>query len=96
LEEKRRRLIDLQGENALHEATGRGKAAEEEARYRAKAKQMELEVYAGLDPRKVLALALNELGQNAERIGNLTVTSEMLAGLLNGQSGGAPAVSGRE
>jgi hypothetical protein len=93
LEEQRRRLIDLQSQNALREAEGRGKALEEEARYRARAKQMEVEVYGGLDPRKVLALALNELGQNAERIGNLTVTSEIIAGLLNGRSGETPPAS---
>jgi regulator of protease activity HflC (stomatin/prohibitin superfamily) len=87
LEEQRRRLIDLQAENSLREAQARGKALEEEARYRASAKQMELQVYGAIGPRKVLALALNELGQNAGRIGNLTVTSEILAGLLNGGDG---------
>ena len=34
LEEQRRQLIDLQGNNALHEATNHGKALEEEAAYR--------------------------------------------------------------
>jgi hypothetical protein len=87
LEHQRRQLIDLQGSNELQEATNRGKAAEEEARYRTKAKQMELELYAALDPRKVLALAMSELGQNAGRIGNLTITSEMLASLLDGRAG---------
>jgi hypothetical protein len=85
LEEQRRRLIDLQGENALREAESRGKAFEEEARYRARAKQLEIDVYGALDPRKILALAMNDLGQNAERIANLTITSELLASLLNGQ-----------
>ncbi len=87
LEEKRRRLIDLQGENALREAENRGKAAEEEARYHARAKQLELDVYKTIDSRKVLAFALNELGQNAGRIGNLTITSEILAAVLNGRGG---------
>jgi hypothetical protein len=91
LEEQRRRLIDLQTENNLREAQGRGKALEEEARYRASAKQMELQVYAGLESRKVLALALNELGQNAGQIGNLTITSEILAGLLNSGADGSGA-----
>ena len=36
----------------------------------------------------LLALALNEMGQNAERVGNLTITSEMLASLLNGGTSG--------
>jgi len=85
LEEQRRRLIDLQGENALREAESRGKAAEEEARYQARARQLQLDVYNAIDSRKVLALALNELGQNAGRIGNLTITSEILAAILNGR-----------
>src|SRR5262249_15944284 len=88
LEEQRRRLIDLQAENSLREAQGRGQALEEEASHRARAKQMELQVYGAIEPRKVLALALNELGQNAGRIGNLTVTSEVLAGLLNAGADG--------
>ena len=37
LEEQRRRLIDLQGENGLREAESRGKALEEVARYQARA-----------------------------------------------------------
>jgi hypothetical protein len=94
LEEQRRRLIDLQGENALREAESRGKSLEEEARYRARAKQLELDVYGALDPRKLLALALTNLGQNAERIGNLTITSEILASLLN--SRGVETGSGPE
>ncbi len=48
---------------------------------------MELELYAAIDPRKVLALAMTELGQNAGRIGNLTITSEILAALLDGRAG---------
>jgi hypothetical protein len=85
MEQQRRQLIDLQGDNALKEAAHRGKALEEEARYRTKARQMELELYATLEPKKVLSLALSELGQNAERIGNLTITPEILAALLNGR-----------
>jgi SPFH domain / Band 7 family len=85
LEEQRRKLIDLQGENALREAESQGKALEESARYQARAKQLELDVYGAIDSRKVLALAMNDLGRNAARIGNLTITSEVLAALLNGQ-----------
>lgn len=83
LEQRRRQLIDLQGDNARREAENRGQAIELEAQYKAKAKQMELAVYSGLEPRSVLALALNELGQNAAQIGNLTITSEILASVLN-------------
>ncbi len=43
---------------------------------------MELAAYRTLDPRTILALGIKELGQNAEQIGNLTITSEILAALL--------------
>jgi regulator of protease activity HflC (stomatin/prohibitin superfamily) len=86
LEEQRRRLIDLRGENELREAENRGKAQELESRYKTESKKLELALYGGLEPRAVLALALNELGSNADRIGNLTITSEMLASLLNGKA----------
>src|SRR5271166_3984217 len=71
LEDQRKKLIDLQGQNALQEAESRGKALEEEARYRARERQLELGVYEAIDPRKVLALAMTDLGQNAGRIGSL-------------------------
>jgi hypothetical protein len=86
LEERRRQLIELSGENALKEADNRGKALEREADYRAKAKERELAVYKSMEPRSILALAMNELGQNAAQIGNLTITSEMLSALLNGDA----------
>jgi hypothetical protein len=94
LEEQRRKLIDLQGENALREAESRGKAAEEEARYHARAKQLELDVYNAIDSRKVLAFALNELGQNAGRIGNLNITPDILAAILNARGSDSTSDSG--
>lgn len=83
LEQRRQQLIELQGGNTLQEADNRGKAVEREATYKAKAMDMELAVYRALDPRTILALAMRELGQNAGNIGNLTITSEILAALLN-------------
>ena len=84
LEQQRRQLIALQGANALQEAEGRGQAVAVEAEGRARAAGLELAAYQGSDPRLLLALALRDLGQNARKVGNLTVTSEMLASLLNG------------
>lgn len=86
LEEQRRQLISLQGENARQEAEHRGKALELEAEYSSKVLKNELAIYASLDPRSLLALGFKELGQNASRIGNLTITSEILSALLNAQS----------
>jgi regulator of protease activity HflC (stomatin/prohibitin superfamily) len=83
LEEQRRELIVLQGNNARQEAENRGQALELESQYRAKAAAMELAVYRGFDPRTLLAYAMKELGKNAKRIGNLTITPDILANLLN-------------
>jgi regulator of protease activity HflC (stomatin/prohibitin superfamily) len=92
LEQQRRALVDLQAENALREAESRGRAAEAEAEYQARARAGELAVYRGFDPRALLALALDQIGRNAERVGNLTITSEVLASLLNTA---APETDGR-
>ncbi len=94
LEEQRQRLIDLQGANAQQEAEYRGRALEREAEHQARAAGMGLAIYQGLEPETILALALKELGENAGKVGNLTITSEMLAALLNnrparGGSGGS-------
>jgi regulator of protease activity HflC (stomatin/prohibitin superfamily) len=86
LEEQRAALIVLQSENARQEAEGRGQALELEAQYRARATEADLAVYKSLDPRLLAAYALKELGHNAERVGNLTITTEVLAGLLHGRS----------
>lgn len=83
LEQKRRELIDLQGENNRVSAENDGKALAAKAVYEAKAREGELALYRSLEPRAVLALALNEMGRRAEHIGNLTITPEMLASLLN-------------
>jgi regulator of protease activity HflC (stomatin/prohibitin superfamily) len=86
LEHQRKELIVLQGNNALQEAENRGVALEREAQSRAKASEVELAVLRALDPRTLLAIALREMGQNAGRVGNLTITTEMLSSLLNGAS----------
>jgi regulator of protease activity HflC (stomatin/prohibitin superfamily) len=86
LEEQRQRLIDLQGSNAQQEAEYRGRALVREAEHRARATEMELAVYQALAPDTILALALKEMGENAAKVGNLTITSEVLASLLNRRS----------
>ena len=83
LAQQRQQLIDLEGENALREADFRGRALEQEAQYRARASDLELGPYRTLSPQTILSLGLKGLGENAERIGNLTITSELLAALLN-------------
>lgn len=82
LEEQRKALIILQGDNTRQEAEDRGRALELEAQYRAKAAEVELAVYRSLEPSHLVAHALKELAQNAGKVGNLTITTELLASLL--------------
>jgi regulator of protease activity HflC (stomatin/prohibitin superfamily) len=82
LEQQRQELIDLQGANALKEAENCGLAMEKEAQYRARSLEVELAVLRSVEPRSMLAIALRELGHNAGKVGNLTITTEMLASLL--------------
>lgn len=87
LEQQRRQLIALTGENALQEAELRGQALEREASYEAHAVELRLAAYEKLDPRAITALAMQELGKNAGRVGNLTITTEVLGALLDGKAG---------
>ncbi|MBX3120459.1 MAG: SPFH domain-containing protein [Fimbriimonadaceae bacterium] len=86
---QRDKLLDLEGANALKEAETRGKATEEEAAYRARALEMELKAYSALTPQEILALGIKSIGDNAQKVGNLTITSEVLAALLD--SKGTPS-----
>jgi hypothetical protein len=85
LEEQRRDMIALQGANALQEsrnaASARAVAADAEADFQRK----RLDVFRDVDPRALLALAVRELADNAGSIGNLTITSDILASLLDGR-----------
>lgn len=80
LEEQRKDLISLQGANALTEAENAAKAREVAAEAEAKAIQMNLDLFKNMEPRKLLAFAIKEMGNG--KIGNLTITTEMLASLL--------------
>lgn len=86
LEKQREELIALKGNNDLTEAESRGKALELESDYKIKSMEKELEIYRTFDPRSILALGFKEMGQNAEKIGSLTITSEILAALLDGNA----------
>ena len=84
LEEQRRSLIALEGDNARLEAENKGQALETLAEFEARAAAQTLAVYKDMDPRSVLALALKEMGENARKIGSLNITTETLGSLLNG------------
>ena len=90
LEQRRRQLIELEGENAQQEAEFRGRALEKEAEYRARAQEMELGVYKEFAPPAILALAMKALGDNAGRIGHLNITPEILSSLLQANETATP------
>lgn len=71
LEEKKKELVDLEGKNIL-----------QQAEYRARAKERELKAFEQVGADMVTAQALLALGENAQKIGNLTITPELLAGIL--------------
>lgn len=71
LEKKRKDLIALEGANIM-----------KEAEFHAKAKETELAAYKKLAPNVLLALAIKELGENAEKIDTLTITPDILASIL--------------
>ena len=74
LEQRRQELVDLQGENAR-----------KQAEFEAAATRTQLAPFEALDTRLVLALAFRDFASNADKIGNLTITSEILEQLLNGK-----------
>ncbi|MBI3039077.1 hypothetical protein HYY75_08530, partial [bacterium] len=74
LEQGRKELVDLEGFNNL-----------KKAEFEAKALTAKLGPYKEFPHQSLLALSLKELAQNAEKIGNLTFTPEILASILNGK-----------
>jgi hypothetical protein len=86
---ERERLIDLEAANERKESQAWGERRELEAGFTARASEMELAPYRDLDPRKVLALAMRDIGNNAGKVGSLNITSEVLADLLQTEKKGA-------
>jgi regulator of protease activity HflC (stomatin/prohibitin superfamily) len=72
LEKRRQDLVDLQGTNAR-----------KQAEFEAEAMRISLTPYIELDSRLLMALAFRNFADNASKIGNLTITSEILEQLLN-------------
>lgn len=72
LEQRRQELVDLQGANAR-----------KQAEFAAEATRLQLTPYQDLDTRLLMALAFRDFAENAGKIGNLTITSEILEQLLN-------------
>ncbi|GCE11500.1 SPFH domain-containing protein [Tengunoibacter tsumagoiensis] len=71
LEERRQTLIKLQGENTR-----------QEAEFEAAAEQIRLVPFQQLTSQQLLGLAFRDFAENAQKIGNLTISSEILEQLL--------------
>lgn len=74
LAEQRGRLVELEGANRVREAETKAEAL-----------RQELAAYEGTDPARILAMAIRAMGERVDKIGNLTFTPEVLAGLLDGR-----------
>ena len=68
-------MIGLEGTNLLAEAENERKALEEK-----------LKPYQAFSPAQLTALGMLRIGENAQNIENLSITSEMLAALLQVKS----------
>lgn len=71
LERERARLVELKAANL-----------EKESNAEAKAIEARLAPYRSADPRMVTALGFMSMGENAEKIGNLMITPDLLSDLL--------------
>jgi len=74
LEQRRRELVDLEGQNSNRQAE-----------YNARSNEIWLEPWRSTDPRVLLALGIKAMGDNAQRIGNLTITPDILASIMGGE-----------
>jgi regulator of protease activity HflC (stomatin/prohibitin superfamily) len=74
LEQKRQELVDLQGQNN-----------NKQAEYDAKSNDIWLTPWRNTDARVLLALAFKTMGENAQKIGNLTITPEILSSILSAE-----------
>lgn len=71
LEQRRQELVALEGANTRAQAE-----------YTAEATRVQLAAYDNTAPDRLLALAMRDFAANADKIGNLTITSEILEQLL--------------
>lgn len=84
LEEARRQLAQLRAENSHTEADAQAYAVEASLRPLAALPPEVLQLLAlqSAEPRQMLSLAFKEIAQNAAKIGNLNISSELLQQLL--------------
>jgi regulator of protease activity HflC (stomatin/prohibitin superfamily) len=75
LEQRRQELVDLEGRNN-----------NKQAEYNARSNELWLQPWRETDPRVLLALAFKQMGENAGRIGSLTITPEILASIMDAKN----------
>ncbi len=75
LEQRRQELVDLEGQNS-----------NKQAEYNARSNDLWLEPWRQTDPRVLLGLGFKLLGENAGRIGNLTITPDLLSTILEAKN----------
>lgn len=75
LEQRRQELVDLEGQNN-----------NKQAEYNARSNNLWLEPWRQTDPRVLLGLGFKLLGENAGRIGNLTITPDLLTSILDAKN----------
>lgn len=74
IEEKRKALVDLESRNRLAESESKSRAM-----------KLELSAYDSIDAQRLASLGILKLGEQAEKIGSLYITPELI-GLLRGGS----------
>ena len=84
-EEQRRTLVDLSSENAKTEADARAYGIEQsmQAIGKADAKTLQALASAGMDAEHLIAMAFQGLADNAQNIGQLNITPDLLRELLD-------------
>lgn len=94
MEEKRKELVELEGQNAKHEAQTRADAQLIESKANAEriqvigsaeaeATKKQVEAYSGVDPMLMATRGLYELGQSVESIGDVNITPEVISAVSN-------------
>ncbi|MEQ1821656.1 MAG: SPFH domain-containing protein [Fimbriimonadaceae bacterium] len=84
LEEQRRSLLELQGQNALQDAQQRSEAMAIDSEAKANALKQELAAFKSIDPRVLAAMGFRDLAKKGAD--NLTITTEVLSALMNGKN----------
>lgn len=90
LEMERKRLVEARTENARAEADAEAYAvaASLEPLQNMNADVLQLLAYQSADPRLMTALALRQIAENAQKIGQLYITPELLDGLVDRRTNG--------